>query len=169
MKFSPSIELKTLADCEDGEMIRFSDYGTHTQFAIVGALNNNSKRLFVYFEKGNVFFEWQGQLDRTAVAFGKNYTVSVDPTGPYEGNPRKMFEANGVLYRAAESWLLAGTTRTAIPGRRAYSFATASLTSAVDVHDPVFGKWQLIIGDHQTPIEDRIVVFSKEWTELSKR
>jgi len=158
MTVIPACEIRSLTDCQPGQLVRPLNYRGDPDFAILGTVDGADSLAFIFMRDQGATYSVFPPADHIRVlTFEDQWFIEVDHRGPFESRARDMYEAGSCLIREKSRWVLnVWTEDHHRPFERAlFDLTSAELTySAADINNmAVFGRWTLYLGDESAPRE----------------
>jgi len=162
MKVCPPCEITSLVAAK-GHLVRPLRYGSGAEFAVAAGVEDNedSAALILFGDAGPSCRVVSVPDQVRVLSYGQGWFVEVDLNGPFEAYSRSMYEANGILIREQERWLL-NVWEDGFRHQRGQ--LDLSKTVLVQVSSEInniaaFGKWTLYLGEASAPRE--------RWTDIA--
>lgn len=107
MKVYPQAQVKTLADCWPGQLVRSLEYGQKDRFGVVFEAKNGELRGIVMLT-GDVptFVVEDHPEELNVLAYSGEVVWEIDQAGPLETNARSIFDKIGSIVCHKDGWLL---------------------------------------------------------------
>lgn len=107
MKINPNCSIKSLSECEPNQLVQVIDYGDLAgHFSLVADVVDQpaSRSLIVIDDGAPAFHIIENPEAMKVLAFEEEPTLTVDPFGPFEARPYRMYRAAGCVSRSSNHW-----------------------------------------------------------------
>jgi hypothetical protein len=147
VQLNPNIRYVDLCACVPGELFRppwassplcvlMSDHEDKHRFAVV--LQGNDDRPYPFFVQC-------AQEASMVAAFGHDYQIEIDPSGPSDLRNNKLWEVNGAIHVIDEKWLLRVNPAQGLWNYQAcyFDLMKARMAEGPRTTSAIFAKWSL--------------------------
>lgn len=163
MKIFPQCSIKTLAECEPGQIVREIGYGGERRFALASDVVDSPDRALILLGEGGPEYKiFKNPKDCGVLCLSGEPIWEIDQFGPFEPRPRELYDQNGIVIRFADKWTMnvRAYSSQIRRGQGIYDFENGKLIDPSHEwpNSAIFGAWRLCLHDEGRPYSERIEI-----------